>query len=463
MVVLAACGDAGGEGTETATDTGDGSSGTLEPTGGEVDILEQLGAIDGLDVDEWPSEIDGYRYFVLGFEQPADHDDPDGPTFVQRMTLLHRDAAAPLVMVTGGYFIYPDSPALSEPAQLLAGNQLAVAHRFFPPSRADAADWSHLTIEQSAADHHRIAEAFNSLYGGPWVATGASKSGMASTYFRRFYPDDVDATIAYVAPQSYGDADPRYLEFVATRGDAACRDALLKLQREVLIRRGAMVARMQAEAEVEGYTYTILNEEQALESAALELLFTYWQYEDATLCPEIPAVDAADDDAVWEFFNYVVAPKFWSDDWYLGYEPYFFQAATQLGYPAYDEGNVEDLLMYPGLDVAATYVLPERGPVALDAGAMPGIADWLATEGERVMFVYGENDPYTAAAFDPAGNPGVLRFDVPGGNHGAQIQQLPAADREAALAALEAWTGVTPTIPAAAPLPARLRLRGHAW
>lgn len=452
-------GTSGGEATAAST-TGE------SPTTGEVDIGERLAAIDGLVVEERTSEIPGYRYFVMTYEQPADHDDPDGPRFAQRMTLHHRDEAAPTVMITAGYFIYPGYQGLGEPALLLVGNQLAVEHRFFTPSRPDPADWSTLTIQQAAADHHRISAALRAeVYEGPWVATGGSKSGMASVYFRRFYPDDVDATIAYVAPQSYGDKDPRYLEFVAQRGDAGCRQALYDLRREVLLRRPAMLAAMAEQAEVEDLTYTILNPDQALESAVIEFVFTFWQYQTAELCSQIPLQSASDED-VWLFLDLVVPPKFWSDDWYLGYEPYFWQAATQLGYPAYDELNVEDLLMYPGIDVARSYVQIGAGkdPV-LDEAAMQDIAAWLPAEGQQMLLIYGENDPYSAAMFDPGGAAEVLRFVAPDGNHGSGILDLADADRGAALAALAAWTGVTPTVPRVR-MPrrsARAALRGHAW
>lgn len=468
LLVLAACVPA--DGALPAGSTGEATTGAAPTTGGSgstgeaQDILERLAAIEGLEVEEQPTELPGYRYFVMRYDQPADHDDPDAQRFGQRLVLLHRDEAAPMVMVTAGYFIYPDSPDLGEPATLLAGNQLAVEHRFFEPSRPGPADWHALTIEQAAADHHRVAAALQGIYGGPWVATGGSKSGMAAVYFRRFYPDDVDATIAYVAPNSFGDLDPRYLEFVAERGDADCRQKLYDVRREFLLRRPAMLERMATQAAEEELTYEILNMDQALESAAVEFVFTFWQYETAELCAEIPAVDASDDD-VWLFLDYVVAPKFWSDAWYLGYEPYFWQAASQLGYPAYDQINVEDLMMYPGIDVARTYVQvgPGKDP-ALDAGAMQDVAAWVAGEGERMLLIYGENDPYTAAMFDPGGAPEVLRYIVPAGNHGARILELADADREAALAAIEAWTGIKPTRTGSARTgSARARLRGHAW
>ena len=39
------------------------------------------------------------------------------------------------------------------------------------------------------------------IYGAAWISTGASKGGMTVMYHRRFYPADVDGTVAYVAPQ----------------------------------------------------------------------------------------------------------------------------------------------------------------------------------------------------------------------------------------------------------------------
>ena len=57
-----------------------------------------------------------------------------------------------------------------------------------------------LNIWQAATDHHRIVEALKPLYAGKWISTGASKGGMTSIYHRRFYPGDVDGTVAYVAP-----------------------------------------------------------------------------------------------------------------------------------------------------------------------------------------------------------------------------------------------------------------------
>ena len=450
IALLAACSD----------DPDEPSPGTTTSTTppGEVDILEALRGIEGLEVEEKPTAFEGVRFFQLRYDQPADHSDPEGPRFQQRMTLLHRDTAAPFVIESTGYSIVPVFQLYSEPAQLLGGNQLLVEHRFFADSRPEPADWATLTIEQAAADHHRIVEALRPIYQGKWVSTGGSKGGMTSVYHRRFYPDDVDATVAYVAPQSYGTSDPRYLTFVDQVGDAACRQSLKDAQREMLLRRPAMIALMQGE----GDTYDLLGMDKALEVAVIDLPFAFWQYHDASLCPQVPTA-ALTDDEVWAFLDEVDPPAFWADRGFLEYEPYYFQAGIQLGYPAVDETYIADLIMYPGIDVPSTFVVPGPGKdLVFDPEAMMDVADWLSAEGESMLFVYGENDPYSAAAFELGGAKDSFRFFVPEGNHGSEILDLPAADRDAALLALEAWTGVTPVVPEQrSPMSLRRMMRRH--
>lgn len=438
----------GCEGGNPASTGGGGAGGTTDGVGGggttteteiEQDLAEKLAEIPGMTVvmDEVGNKG---RRFLLEYTQPADHEDPAGPSFTQRMWLLHRAEDAPMVLGTTGYDLgfYE-----MEPAALLGANQLIVEHRFFSPSRPDPADWRHLRITQAAADHHRIVEALRPLYPGKWLSTGASKGGMTSVYHRRFYPADVDATIAYVAPHSYGEADPRYVDFLQSVGDAACRDALQAFQQEVLSRRAEMTARMIAAEGEQAYSYH--GPDGALDYAVIELPFTFWQYLDGSKCASIPGAGATDDE-VWAFLDDIVSPSFWADEAFYRYEPYYFQAAVELGYPGYDDSHLAGLLTVPlGADVASSQVEP--GPtkeMALDEAAMLDVASWLSTEGERMMFVYGENDPYSAAAFEPGGAKDSYRFFVPAGNHGASIGDLPEGDRTAALAALEAWAGVAP-------------------
>jgi hypothetical protein len=267
---------------------------------------------------------------------------------------------------------------------------------------------------------------------------------MTSVYHRRFYPDDVEGTVPYVAPHSAGLDDPRYIDFLDQVGTDVCRQRLKDFGREVLLRRDAMLTRMADQAATAGVTYDLLGIGPVLEGNAAGFAFGFWQYNGAYLCADIPTA-ASSDDEVWGFFDAVGSPISSSDPYLLAFEPYYWQAYTQLGAPGIDESHVADLLLY---DWETIDDLPsvDEDPV-FDPQAMQDVSAWLTTQGERLLFIYGEDDPWTAAAFDFGGAQDTYRFVEPGGNHGASIGGLVEADQAVALAALEAWTGVTPISP----------------
>jgi hypothetical protein len=421
-----------------------GGTGTPPPPveqPGQEDLAERLRRIEGLTVTE--QRLDtvpaGYRFFVLEYEQPADHAQPQGPRFKQRMTLLHTSDAAPMVLHTGGYYV-STRPSRSEPTQLLEANQLSVEHRFFLPSRPEPADWSHLTIKQSADDFHRLVTAFKPLYPGRWVSTGGSKGGETVVFFRRFYPADVDATVAYVAPIARRD-DERFPAFQEAVGEAACRERLKAFQRALLERRAEALTELDTLATEQGLTFEHLGREKALEHAVIESSFAFWQYGTPGSCAtRIPAATATTR-TLMRALDDVVDVALFSDSGLAAYGPYYHQAATQLGYPRPFEAPIADLLRHPGTDIAEEYV-PRGAPFAWDGQAMPDVQSWVSQQGERLLFIYGGFDPWTAAAYELGGASArdSHLFTVSGGNHGARIQQLPVAERDRAISLLKGWT-----------------------
>ena len=435
LLLAASCGDDAAERADAAPGTPDARP---DPPSG--DIREQLEAIPGLTIEDEMTFPSGTRFFELTFEQPADHDAPDGVRFQQHMTLLHRGADQPLIFALNGYYLDPE-PYEEELTELLHCNQLAVEHRFFEPSRPEPADWSLLTIEQSAADHHRIAEAFHPLYPQPWISTGASKGGMTAVFHRRFYPDDVTATVPYVAPILHGAPDARFLAFFDTVGDDSCRQALHAVQREILLRRDAMRSRVEERLIADGYTFDIMGLDVAIESSAMELEWLFWQYGDAAWCDEIPTAAATDED-IYDFFDAIATPAWSSDVVILYYQPFYVQTDAELGWPDAPHAHLDDLLQYQ--DVMPDY-LPEGVTPVYDPAPMMDIADWLGTEGSTMLFIYGQNDPWTAGKVDLGSAADSFLYIAPGQNHGASISSLAPDDQTAALATIERWTGVTPS------------------
>jgi hypothetical protein len=444
---LAACGDSKPS-LSPEIDAGMDPAVDAAPDGTSAlgDILDELRAVPGItSVTEKTTMVEGYRLFVLEYTQPADHQAPAGQQFTQRMTLMHRDYGAPVITYNSGYHLSTRG-SRSEITRLLGGNQLSLEYRFFAPSRPSPADWTKLDIAQAAADQHRITQALKArIYpDNKWLTTGASKGGMTSLFHRRFYPDDVDGTVAYVAPFDYP-ADQmhspqnRYFTFLEQVGsDATCRQRLKSFQNQVLARRSAMLERMRPEAQ-----YTLLGENRALEFAVVELPFIFWQYGSQADCVQIPA-DTASDDDVFEFFDATIGVAAYGDEDLLSYLPYYHQSATQLGYPAADESYLVGLL-HPGEDTAAAYI-PSGTSIVVppyDQGAaMRDVQSWISTSGSELLLIYGENDPWTAGAVDLGAATDSFKLIVPGGNHGSSIGALPSPDQETAVAAVLRWAGM---------------------
>ena len=415
-----------------------------------VEILAALRATPGVaSAQESASGLSDARFFVFTFQQPVDHRNPAGPSFPQTLTLLYRSATAPVVLATTGYDI-PRSPAQGEPARILAANQLQVEHRYFSSSVPNPMDWRYLDIFQAASDHHRVVQAFRPLLTGRWLSAGGSKGGMASIFHRRFFPADVDATLAYVTPISFSEADMRYDAFVASRGTVASRAALVAWQQAILLdRRDEVGTLLAADAAQRGHTFNSLGLDRTLEFAVLEAPFFLWQDGDAVRASQVPpATDSAN--ALYGFLNsiysnYGGAEGRWSDACLTYFAPYYYQSACQLGNPS----GVPRLqgVRYPEQDRPATY--PPLGVTKIfDPAPMLDIQSWVNTSAEKILFIYGENDPWTAGAFEvpPAAQArDNRRYVVPGGNHGSHLSLLPEPQRSEAYTLLARWLGATVT------------------
>jgi hypothetical protein len=409
------------------------------------DLVQKLEAIPGMTVvGERPTEP-GFQFFDLTYTQPADHRRPRNQKFEQRLTLLHRDESRPVVAYTSGYYV-PDAPARSEPTQLLDANQVSIEYRFFEPSRPEPADWVHdLDIWQAATDEHRIIEALKGIYAQNWITTGGSKGGMTATYHRRFYPNDVDGTVAYVAPNDVdNDEDKAYDELFARVATPECRDAMSVVQREVLLRRDEMLAKFGEFAQQNKLTFDRMSGgmDQALEGTVLDTSFGFWQYRGVAECPEIPAANAPTDE-IFQFVQDTVGWDAYADQGLDHYLPYYYQAATELGWPTVSHRHLDDLLRHDNDQGPVAYI-PEDVPVAkFRESSMRDVDHWVRTQGSQLMFVNGEGDPWAAEPFRLGeGSEDSEVHVVPDGTHGSKIAMLPAQERDAAIATVRRWGGI---------------------
>ncbi len=407
------------------------------------DIVVALGRLPNVaDATEMPTSNAGYRYIVVHFIEPVDHADPASGTFLMEASLLHRSYEAPLIVHTSGYSDYYHDTAV-ELTHLLSANQISIEHRYFGTSRPDPADWTKLTIEQMADDEHDIVTSLRTLYHGAALATGGSKGGMTAVFYRRFFPDDVDGSVPYVAPISFGEPDKRYVPYIATLGPADCHQAVQDVAVEMLAhRRAALEQLAQAQATMDGYSYTRVALGPAVETAVEGLEWSFWQYSGVSFCSMVPAVTDTDDH-LFAFLDAISPVSDSDDDQIAFFEAYYYQSYAQLGFP--DDGTtyLEPYYMYTDADFVGA--LPQGVEPPYDGSlAMEDISSFVQTAGDRLLFVYGQWDPWTGGAFDLGGARDSLELVQPEGTHGSKITHLGADDMQAALARLKAWTGVTP-------------------
>ncbi|MFW6693587.1 aminopeptidase [Streptomyces sp. MAR4 CNX-425] len=418
-----------------------GSSPVGAATADDTDIKDRLLSIEGVSlIEEKPA--DGYRYFVLNYTQPVDHRKPHGRTFQQRFTVLHKDTDRPTVFATSGYNV-STTPRRSEPAQIVDGNQVSMEYRFFTPSRPDPADWSKLDIWQAASDQHRLHRALNDVYDENWLATGGSKGGMTATYYERFYPRDMDGAVVYVAPNDVVNReDSAYDRFFERVGTKECRDALNAVQREALVRRDALSEKYAAWAAESGATFrTTGSLDKAFEATVLDLVWGFWQYSSEADCADVPDAATVSDQGLYDYIDTIAGWSFYTDQGLAPYTPYYYQAGTELGAPTIQLPHLKDLSRY-GYQPPRTFV-PRDIDMRFKPWVMNDIDKWVRKNAHRMLFIYGENDPWGAEPFRLGrGARDSYVYTVPGANHGARVGQLPEDERAKATERILDWADV---------------------
>lgn len=400
----------------------------------EQTLLQKLQALPGFRVTHYPTLYGFSETFYIDFTQPIDHSDPSAGTFAQGFYLCYRSEGAPMVFYSSGYGI--DQIWEPELSALLNANLILLVHRFFPG--ANPHDWRYLTIRQAADDQHRIREALRSLFTGKWISTGASKGGMAALFYRRFHPGDVDATVAYSAPVMTCPDDPRFGPFLFTVGSADCRQKIRDFQQLVFSRRASLLELFGKYNQSCNQEFSIIPEEAAFEYTVLEYPFSFWQFGEEDDCAGIPGEDADDQQALDHLVG-VSSPYYYSDHGFRYYQPLFYQAFTEIGYYPFLYDHIKSFLqvvIQPDYRVFA----PRGVELVFRPEVMQDVIPWLQNQGERIIYIYGGNDPWTAAAVQPAEWLDTIKIVQPGANHGVAISELD--QKELVIQTLERWLNI---------------------
>lgn len=376
--------------------------------------------------------------YVTYFTQPLDHRHPEKGSFRQRVIVSHVGFDRPTVIVTEGYgAAYAlRSQYREELSKLLNANMIFVEYRYFLESTPEPKDWQNLTAENSADDLHAITTAFKNIYPGKWIATGISKGGQTTLLYRTFYPDDVDISVPYVAPLCYGVEDGRHEPFLHKVSTPENRKIIEDFQLEALKRKATLLPRFEKYCTEKNYSFRAPIEE-IYDYSVLEYSFALWQW--GTPISSIPATTASDD----EVFSHLLAisePGYFTAD--SPNASFFVQAARELGYYGYD---VQPFKQYLSIQSSEGYLhrlmLPEElKDMPFDKTLSKKITKFLKKQDPKMIFIYGQNDPWTAAGVTWLKNKKNIHvFIQPNGSHLARINTLPEKEKKEVMELIKQW------------------------
>lgn len=401
-------------------------------------LLQKLNKISAItEVKQLETTVFPEKY-VTYFTQPLDHRHPEKGSFRQRIIVSHVGYDRPTVLVTEGYgATYALNPQYHEElSKLLNANMIFVEYRYFLESTPDPKDWQYLTAENSADDLHAITTTFKNIYSGKWIATGISKGGQTTLLYRTFYPDDVDISVPYVAPLCYAAEDGRHEPFLRRVSTAEDRKKVKDFQLETLKRKATLLPVFEKYCQDKGYNFRVPIEE-IYDYSVLEYSFAFWQW--GTPISYIPPVTASDEKILAHLLS-ISEPSYFTSN--SGETSFFVQAARELGYYGYD---IHPFKKYLSIKSSKGYLhrmmLPEElKDMSFDKTLSRKIKKYLKENDPKMIFIYGENDPWTAAGVTwLKEKKNIHVFIQPGGSHRARINTLPEAEKEQVITLIKEW------------------------
>jgi hypothetical protein len=389
--------------------------------------------------------IQGNDFFTKTYQimvrQPLEHNDTTKGFFLQRVFVADKAKESPVVLITEGYGAeYAAIPRyINELCPMLNSNQITVEHRYFGKSWPSQLNWDYLTVVNAAADHHAVVELFRKYYSGKWINTGISKGGQTAAYHRAFYPDDVDVTVAYVAPLNFGVEDGRHEPFIRNvPGTAEQRQKIEDFQTEILKNRDKIMPKLKEYITQKKYTFRITPNE-VLDYCVLEYPFALWQW--GRLTDKVPSGEVSID-SMFNNLLLVSGPSYFAIEDMEKIKSFFVQAARELGYYGYD---TKPFKKYLSIKSAKNYLskifLPADLKIKYNKTTAKQVKKFMKKTDEEMLFIYGQWDPWSATAFDVY-NPNQVKVVKPGGSHSSRIKNLPPDEQKLVKEKLEKWLGL---------------------
>jgi hypothetical protein len=189
-------------------------------------------------------------------------------------------------------------------------------------------------------------------------------------------------------------------------------------------------------------TFTELSTQEALEYATLEFPFSFWQW--GGKCDEIPTQNATPKE-LFEYVNSIVGISFYNDETYYDLLPSYYQHMVELGYYGFDTTPVKDLLQVVHQPTNLRFA-PKNVDLSYNPNYIKEVRNYAENKGNKILYIYGEYDPWGACAPNPKPQVDALKMILKGGSHSTRIKDFSKEDQQLIYNKLQKWMGYSTVI-----------------
>ena len=404
---------------------------------GDPEVVKALKSIKNVeDLKPFMNVYLGQCYY-FNYNQMVDHNDPSKGTYKQQVVLTFVGKDAPTILHTQGYSLTNEADpndiqnrldSIKAPHFLWAlskdngkdkkfdVNCVQVEYRYngFSLPEGDTDSFLYLNAEQQSKDLHAIVTDLKKALitgSGKWLSTGLSKNGDTSTQYAYFDElngwNDIDVYVPFASPIPIQENDIRIGTYMLTRSSKEALPALEKAYKKLVDDQAVADATIEAYAKKGGK----LKKDSALFStveAVLDNLFQLQSYADYNTWTKLIPKEGDKPETYAKFSRGPLHKR---------RTPYEVQNAMEQGGAGFDFSWFLDGKLLSESDKKYFKDLIEKSKKSKTMELQVNVRKNLETTKKKLIFVYGEDDPWTGAAIPDPTNPNVKKYIVPHGTH----------------------------------------------
>ena len=191
-----------------------------------------------------------------------------------------------------------------------------------------------------------------------------------------------------------------------------------------------------------GLKFNYLSLGEAYEYSVLEYPFSFWQY--GWDCSKIPDEKESTEKQI-DYLLGVVGLDFFADNSMKDFASHYYQSATEMGYYGYETEDFKGLLKYLDYEPHphASFT-PNHMKLTFDPTLTNKAAQWIAKNGNRMIYINGALDTWSATAVPETKGVDAIWFFLKGKHHAtARIKSMTKEEKDLLYGKLNEWLGTS--------------------